>query len=72
MIFIAKKIIEIYEIFLNEFVGSSGDEESDSSRGGIPTNLDVPRGLQVIPLSPTSDFYYNKDNSDKRVSYCCF
>lgn len=52
------------------FIGSSGDEESDSSRGAIPSSLDVPRGLQVIPLSPASDFYYNKDNSDKRVSKC--
>lgn len=36
-------------LFRASFTGSSGDE-SDSSRG-IPSNLEVPPGLQVIPLN---------------------
>ena len=45
--------------------GSSGDE-SDTSRG-VPSNLDVvPRNLDISPLSPSSDSYYNRD-SDKKV-----
>ncbi|XP_070493651.1 transcription factor hamlet-like isoform X3 [Chironomus tepperi] len=46
--------------------GSSG-EESDSSRE-IPSNLDISRALQVTPLSPNSDFYCSRDNSDKRLT----
>ena len=51
--------------FIYLLIGSSG-EESDSSRE-IPSNLDISRALQVIPLSPNSDFYCSRDNSDKRV-----
>ena len=54
------------ERFICVLIGSSG-EESDSSRE-IPSNLDISRALQVIPLSPNSDFYCSRDNSDKRVS----
>lgn len=43
--------------------GSSGDE-SDSSRGNS-YNIDVPVGLQVIPLSPSLD---SKSNDNNHVS----
>lgn len=46
--------------------GSSGDE-SDTSHG-VPSSLDtIPRCLDVVPLSPSSDSYYNRD-IDKKVS----
>lgn len=57
------------------FPGSSGDE-SDSSRG-VPTNnynIDVPVGLQVIPLCPNQETNQNSNGSEgfgdsERVSF---
>lgn len=49
------------------YSGSSGDE-SDTSHGALSSLDVVPRSLEVIPSSPSSDSYYNKD-SDKKVSW---
>ena len=51
-------------MFICFITGSSGDE-SDSSRGG---HMEVPRGLEVIPLSPKSDNNYNSKESNKKVN----